>query len=317
MKGRSLAFLVLAALAAFTAPCRAEIIDKIVVVVNNEMITQGEVDRMLAPVYNQFKSAYQGDELLKRLDEARQAILGQLIEEKLMLGAAKKLNMEIEEKEVAGKIDEMQKRFGSREMFEQALAQQRMTVKDLKVKIREQLMVRKLIDQKVGAKVIITPVDVSEYYRKHADEFIQLEEVKVRCILIKEKEGLDAEKAADLADKIVTQLKGGTDFGDLARTYSEGPGASDGGFMGFKKKGDLLPEIESVVFSLKEGEASGVIRTSMGYFIFRVDERRQGKTMGFSEARRQIEDAIFRERAKDKMKGWLEGLKKHAYIAFK
>ena len=75
-----------------------------------------------------------------------------------------------------------------------------MTVKDLKAKYRDQLMVRKLIDQKVGAKVIITPVDVSEYYHKHADEFNQPEEVKVRCILIKEKEGLSAEKAAEFLD---------------------------------------------------------------------------------------------------------------------
>jgi parvulin-like peptidyl-prolyl isomerase len=318
-RDRALATLALLALAVVCAAVQADgaVIDKIVVVVNNEVITQGEIDRLLQPIYQRFVAMYQGDELMRKLEEVRQMIIGQLIDEKLILGEARKQNIEVEEREVLAKMDDAQRRFGSKEMFDRALAEQRMTMKDLKAKFRDQLMSRKLVDQKVGSRIIITPVDVSEYYRAHAEEFSQPEEIKLRAILIRPKSGLDPEKALDLAQLISRQLREGADFAELARTYSDGPGATDGGMLGYKTRGELLPEIEDAVFRLKDGETSEMLQTGMGYFFFKVEERRQPKSVTLSEARRQIEDAIYSERAKEKMKGWVEGLKKNAYIAFR
>lgn len=296
---------------------RAETLDKIIVVVNNEVITQGELDKMLAPAYQHYKMQLQGNELLRKLDETRQMILEQLIDEKLILSEARKKNVEIDEKEVAKKMEEAQGRFGSRELFEKALAEQRMTPKELKNRFRDQILTRKLIDEYVGSRIFITPVDVSEYYKKHPEEFTQPEEVSLRCILIKPSRERTLVQSAELAAKVREQIRSGTDFGDLARTYSEGPGASDGGMMGYKKRGELLAEIEDAVFKLKDGEVSEPLHTSLGIFIFKVDERHAAKTMTLSEGRRFIEEAIYRERAKEKMKGWVENLKKHAYIAFK
>ena len=316
-RGKLILVLTAAFLIASPAFIHGAVVDKIVVVVNNEVITQGEIDRILMPLYYKFKTMYQGEDLLAKLDQARQAILGQLIDEKLMLGEAKKLNIEVDEKEVAAKLSEVQKRFGSKEMLEKALAEQRLTLKDLKAKYREQLMTRKLIDGRVGIKIVITPVEVSEYYRKHSEEFVQAEEVKLRNILIKPTASLSPEKAMELAQDISRMLKNGADFAELARTYSEGPGAADGGAVGYKKRGELLPEVEAAVFNLKEGEATDMIETSLGYLFFKVDEKRPAKNMSLAEARRQIEDAIYMEKSKEKMKGWMEGLKKHAYIAFR
>jgi parvulin-like peptidyl-prolyl isomerase len=307
----------LVSMLALSPALHGAVVDKIVVVVNNEVITQGEIDRVLAPVYQHFRTIYQGEELVRKLDEARQKIVGQLIEEKLLLGEAKKLNIEVEEKELSARMSEAQKRFGSKEAFERALAEQRMTTKDLKAKYRDQLMTRKLVDQKVGSRIIITPVDVSEYYRKHADEFAQPEEVKLRNILIRPKETLTPEQALELAQLISRRLKEGADFSDLARTYSDGPGAAEGGLMGYQKRGELLPAIEDVVFNMKEGQTSDMLQTDMGYFFFKVDEKRGGKTPSLSEARSQIEEMIYSERGREKMKSWVDGLKKNAYIAFR
>ena len=87
--------------------------------------------------------------------------------------------------------------------------------------------------------------------------------------------------------------------------------------MGYVKKGDLLPEIEKVVFNLKPGETSEVVQSSLGYHIFKVEEKEPSKTLSFQEARRDVEEAIYRSKIDSKMKGWLEGLRKNAYIAFK
>jgi parvulin-like peptidyl-prolyl isomerase len=320
VRARSL-FIALAAIAAFSAApsltARAAVVDKIVVVVNNEVITQGEIDRMLAPVYQHFKSVYQGPDLMAKLDEARQKIMGQLIEEKLLLGEAKKLNIEVEEKDIAARMSDAQKRFASRELFERALAEQRMTPKDLKAKFRDQLMTRKLVDQKVGSRIIITPVEVSEYYRSHASDFTQSDEIMPRNILIKPGNDLPPDKALELAEMIGRRLKDGADFAELARTYSSGPGAADGGVMGYRKRGELMPEIEDVIFSLKEGETSDMIRTGMGYFFFKIEEKRPGRKLSLAEARAMIEEVLYSEKGREKMKGWMEGLKKNAYIAFR
>ncbi|MBI5143667.1 MAG: peptidylprolyl isomerase [Candidatus Omnitrophica bacterium] len=298
-------------------PGYCEVVDKIVVIVNNEIITQREIDRVLMPIYEQYRALYYGDELVKRLDEARQKVIEQLIEDRLILSEAKKLNIEIDEKDVEARIDEVKKRFSSKEEFDQALSNQGLTLKDLTMRYREQMMTRRLIDQKVGSKVTVSPVEINHYYEEHINEYIQPEETALRNILIRPKGTIAPEKALDLAKEILRRLQEGGDFALLAKEYSGGPNANEGGLMGYVKKGDLLPEIENVVFNLKEGELSGIIQTSLGYHIFKVEEKRERKTLSLSEVRNDVEEAVFREKVKDRLKGWLEALRKNAYIAFK
>jgi len=87
--------------------------------------------------------------------------------------------------------------------------------------------------------------------------------------------------------------------------------------MGYVKRGDLMPELESAVFALKAGETSGVVKSSVGYHIFRAEEVREQRTLSAKEAYKEIEELIFREKISAKIKGWVETLRKNAYIAFK
>lgn len=308
-----IAILVLSAI----APARAEIVDKIAVVVNDEVITEGEIDRALAPIYDQYKDRYEGEELVQKLEQARQKVIEQLIDDKLVYSEAKKLNIEVPDKEVDSRIDDTRKRFGSKETFEAALKEQRITVKDLKERYKEQLMTKRIIDQKIGSKIIVTPVDISNYYNKHIDEFVLPAQLKLKNILIRPKEDLDAQKAHNLINEIARRIREGGEFEALARIYSDGPGAGDGGTMGYVKKGDLMPEIEKVVFNLKVGEVSDVVQTGLGYHMFKLEERTEEKTLSFDEARGLAEEAVFKEKVKERVRTWLDGLKKNAYIALK
>lgn len=298
-------------------PAHCEVVDKIVVIVNNEIITQREIDRVLMPIYEQYQALYYGDELVKKLDEARKNVIEQLIEDRLILSEAKKLNIEVDERGVEARLADVKKRFGSKEEFEHVLSGQGLTLKDLTTRYLEQMMIRGLIDRKVGSKVTVSPVEINRYYDEHMNEFIQPEGITLRNILIRPKKDLAPEKAIDLAKEILRRIQEGGDFALLAKEYSEGPNASGGGLMGYVKKGDLLPEIESVVFNLKEGELSGIIQTSLGYHIFKVEEKRERKVLSLSEVRADVEEAVFREKVKDRLKGWIETLRKNAYIAFK
>ncbi|MCX5686349.1 MAG: peptidylprolyl isomerase [Candidatus Omnitrophica bacterium] len=294
-----------------------EVVDKIAIVVNDEIITESEITRALHPAYEKYKGLYSQDKLLAKLEEAKQNIVQQFINDRLILSEAKKLNIEIDDKEVDKRIDDLIKRLGSKEAFERTLFEQRITIKDLKTRYREQLMTRRLIDQKVGANIVITPIDITNYYNKNTAEFSQPEEVKLKNILISLGSNTDSKKAPELAMEISRRLKEGCDFAGLAKVYSAGPGASEGGDMGYVKKGDLMPEIEKVVFNLKEGETSDIIQTGLGYHIFKIEEKKPARTLTISEARRDIEETVFREKINQKIKGWVESLKKNAYIAFK
>lgn len=317
MKKKMLRSLISVFIILASGPLYAAVVDKIVVVVNNEVITQGEIDRQLAPIFMQYRNIYKGNELIKKLEEAKQNIVGQLLEERLMLSEAKKLNIEVTEKEVDAKIMEIQKRFGSEDEFEWALAGQHVAMKDLRARYKDQIMTKKLIDQKVGAKVMITPAEVSEYYEKHASSFTQPEEIRLRNILVRPKPEMNPKKTEELVREIGKRIKEGGDFGELAKIYSDGPGAAEGGLMTGVKRGDLLPQIEEVVFKMKTGECSDAIQTAVGYHFFKIEEKKEPKSLTLSEARQQIEEAIFREKIKVKGRGWLDSLKKSAYIAFK
>lgn len=297
---------------------KAVVVDKIVVVVNNEIITQREIDIMLAPIYAQYRTMYKGEELIRKLEEVREDIIKQLIEDRLILSEAKKQNITVEDKEVNARIEEIERKVGSEKELENMLGQQNLTLNELRARYKEKIMIRKLIDQKVGAKIIITPLEAKNYYNDHKDQFLQPEEIQLRQILIRQKEAQGfREEALRLMREISKRIKEGCDFALLAKEYSDGPYASDGGLMGYVKKGDLMPQIEEIIFNLKDGESTGIIQSSLGYHIFKVEERKARRTKDLSEVRQDIEEYLYREKANQKLRGWIDSLAKSAYIEFK
>jgi parvulin-like peptidyl-prolyl isomerase len=294
----------------------AEVVDKIAIVVNDEVITEGEVDRLMLPAYEKYRNILKGSELMKKLEETRQQIIEQLIEDKLMLSEAKKQNITVDDREVVTKLNDVMNHFPSKAEFDEALKKQHITSKDLKLRYWEQLMVKKAVDKSVGSRVLMSPVDVNNYYNNHISDFVIPAEVKLWNILIKP-DPVNPQKRYELAREVMRRLREGGDFIALAKVYSEGPNASDGGSMGYIKKGDLMPELEKEAFSLKAGEVSNIVQTSVGYHIFMVEEIREARTPSLAEVRRQIEEMVFRDKMQAKAKEWVGGLKKNAYIAFK
>lgn len=310
--------LILFALVSLALLSDAAIVDKIVVVVNNEIITQREVDMILVPIFNEYKNTYKGEELIRKTEEAREAILKQLIEDRLILSEAKKHNITVEQKEVDAKIEEVKRKMGTEADLEAMLNEQNLTIKELAERYREKLMTRKLIDQKVGAKIIITPLEVKNFYMDHREEFIQPEEIKLRSILIRTPGDVIGNKQAlERVQDILKRIKEGCEFEGLAKEYSQGQGASEGGIMGYVKRGDLMPQVENIVFSLGEGQTSGIVQSQLGYHIFKVDEKRVRRNKELSEVKQDIEELMYREKANERLRGWIDSLAKNAYIEFK
>jgi peptidyl-prolyl cis-trans isomerase SurA len=307
-----LAFLILVA----TTEAFSIVIDKIVAVVNNEVITQREVTRLLFPLFEKYKKEYTGKRLENKMLEAEDVVLTQLIDEKLILSEAKRQGIEATGKEIELRLKNVKNRFGTEKEFRGALAEQNISLTELRDSFKSDIIKSKLIHKVVGLKVIIAPSEVNRYYDEHIDEFMEPKKARVFNILIKNKPE-EKGTALFLANKIKETIKSGGDFKELAKEYSEGPNAKEGGDLGTVKKGEMIEELDDAIFSLEIGEVSNVIESPLGYHIVKVTEKKPEKTTEFDIVKQDIEGLIFREKIDDKVKKWLKGLKRDAYISIK
>lgn len=298
--------------------CLAGTLDKVIVVVNGETITQSELDMASAGLSDKLNKKFKGEELARKIEKTKQEILNRMVEEKLILSEAKRLKIEATGAEIEDKLKEVKSTFGSEEKFDEALKEEGVSLDELKARYTDQIKVAKLAEIEVRKKIIISPAEVSDYYNLHKEDFKQPEQIKLKNILIKPDENLTDTDARELAEKTLGFLKAGENFDELALKYSKGPNADRGGGLGFVKRGQMLKEIEDVVFNLKAGEASQeVIKTRLGYHIFKVEEKKPESIKELSEVKDQIENKLFFEKGKERYKGWIEAIKKDAYISFR
>ncbi len=161
-------------------------------------------------------------------------------------------------------------------------------------------------DTKIADNIQVSQDDLQKYYNQHQDEFRLPETVTVRHILIKtpvpgadgkvDQKGVDAARAK--AEDIEKQLKAGANFADLAKKYSEDPGsAQNGGLLPALRKGQTVPEFEQAAFNTPKGQTTGVIRTSYGFHIIRVEDKQAAHLKSLDEVKAQIEPILKKDKA--------------------
>ncbi len=298
----------------------AEILDRVVAVVNDDVITQSEVDVLLRPWYEQFKNRYQGDELAVKLNEVRRNLLNQLIEDKLVYQEAVKRNIEISESEIDERVQEFKSRFKTEEDFVKIMNAQGMTMTKLRERYRQQMAIRRLHLIEIKSKVFVSPLEIEDYYSKHSEEFNKPERVKLKSITIRkssENQGKIDDDARTKAEQILTDLKKGANFTKIAEAHSEDYNASSGGDLGFVGRGELAKNIDEIVFALNPGDLSPVIESDIGYHIFKVEEREDGKKLELEEVRDQLKEYLIRIKSKERFEEWMKQLKEKAYISIR
>ncbi len=169
--------------------------------------------------------------------------------------------------------------------------------------IYENLIMSKYESEVVFKGIRVTDQEAYEYYRGHPQEFIRRERVKLHHILV------DSESLAlQLREKL--SKAGVREFETLAEKFSIAPEAKNGGRMGWYEKGDLPPEMENVVFSLSPGQISQVVKTPMGYHIFRLDKKEPQRMLSFAEVKAKIKEKLLEEKKEQALENWIESLKK-------
>jgi len=291
----------------------AGMVDRILAQVNSEIITLSELDKFKALI------SLNGPEQAVPAG-ADQQLLEQLIERKMIEQEAKKIEVEVKEKEVDQAFDDILKRNKiTMQQLQEHLARQRLTVDEYRKMLRSEIVQSQVVGRQVHATINITDKEMEDYYVQN----IKPQEkpgarVHIRQILLRIPPDAPAEKVFEveqIAGHLREKITAGEDFEKMAVTYSQSPEAQLGGDLGYFARGELLPELEQVAFGLERGQLSPVIRTAIGFHILRVEDKDAGdRERSWKDYQNDI-SAILYNRAFDKRyKEWLEGLRKSSYV---
>lgn len=309
----------LAGIAGISPGTRAEVVEKIVAVVNEEIITLSELREISLPYLARMKEAYPRTYSEEEIKTTEWQILNQLVDEKLINQEAERLKIEISEKEVTLASREVRDRASlTEEQFERVLAEDGLTIETYREKLRDEMKKMRLIDQEIKGKITVTKKEIDDYYKAHGDEYEAPPEVRLQQILLlipAEAHSREIEALRAKAEQILRAIRGGEDFNAMARRYSQDAAAASGGDMGVFRQGELYATLDEAAFSLAVGEVSSVIRTPTGFHILRVLTRKDRRLMTEEERREEIDDLLYNRKIEDAFKQWLKELKKRSYVA--
>jgi len=301
----------------FAGPVYAGVVDKVIAVVNDDVITKSELDIMVFPVYKEYAAKYQGNELMEKLNDAADGLLEKLIEETLILQQAKRENVTADKSEVDERIEKIRQKFSGEGEFEGVLEQSHITMSKLREEYKEQAIADKMMDMKVRSRISVGPSEIESYYMEHRPQFNEAEAVELWSIFVKAEADKDRDEKLKAAEGILSRLGAGEDFGKLTGEYSDSAAAAGGGYRGFVHKGDLLKSVEEKVFGLEEGGISPIISSPGGYYIFKAGKRRHSRTVTLEEATPQIISILYAQKFEARYDEWVNSLKKDAYISIR
>ena len=295
-----------------------EIVDRIVAVVNNEVITYLELEREIRPYQEQIKSrGYDEDEEREMLFKLREDMIYRLIDDKLADQEIKKNKITISDAEVDASIERLKAgRMWSDEDLRRALESEGMTLQELRQSMKSQALRNRLVGQEVRSKIVITQEEVRAYYDRLAAEYQGDLLYHLRNIIIKiasEKEG-GREASRTKMEMVLQRLANGESFASLAQKYSESSLAKKGGDLGKIKYDDFSPQIKTALEGLGPGDHTDVLDTDQGFQVYFVEAVAMEGGRSFEEASPEIEENLYNDAVDKKYAEWLEDLKSQAHI---
>jgi peptidyl-prolyl cis-trans isomerase SurA len=354
MKKPCLLIIALSCFSALAVAQGGQVVEEIVTRVNGQIITRSEFDRSKDTLKDECKTqdAANPD---KCFTEKEKDILRDLIDQQLLIEKGKDLSIN-GDTDLIKRLDQMRKemKLDSMEELEKAAASQGISYEDFKQNMRNQIVTQKVIGEEVGGHLSITKDEIQQFYDEHKAEMQMPEEIRLSEIMVSPAKLPDkaaqtqapatadpgaapadpaAQKAADdaahqaadsaalataeaKANDLLAQIQKGASFEDVAKKYSDGASAADGGQLGVFKRGQLAKELEDKTFAMKPGEVSGVIRTKQGYVILKVMEHQEAGIPPLKTAEPHIQDALYYQKLQPALRAYLTKLREEAYLKY-
>ena len=272
---------------ASVAPSRAETLNRIVATVDDDPITLYEIRSFAKGSGGQRNMMVPQEAVAKMSDKD---ILDVLIMNKLVSKEVETQGLKAKDDDIDNYIERIKAQSNlSDQQMKEALARQGFTMEKYRKQVAEEIERAMLINREIGAHVNVTPQDIERYYKEHGGGEMESEssgeertsttseeQVHVRHIFLPLSPAASAEEEKEVRQQIEdirNRALAGEDFAALAIAHSRGPGADQGGDLGFFKRGQMSKEIDDTAFSLKPGEISQPFRNNAGIHLIKVEER--------------------------------------------
>lgn len=298
-------------LALLTAPASAEYLERVVVKVNGDIVTQSEFEmRQVSSVQAAGVSPDQVETYL-RANNAR--ILQEAVDDVLIAQRADELGIKIRSEYVTEIIEGIKKdnKIESDETLREQLRREGMTLDDLKRNITRSILKRQVLNRELEAKITISDAELEAEYRSRLEtDYTRPATVHLQEILVAE----DAPEPLQLAEDLVRRARGGEGFEDLARGYSAAPTRSSGGDLGTLNLRELHTEVQKAASALRPGEVSDPVPGPDGFRVLKLVERSDGGVIPFDEVKADIRKRLADERGTEAYNKFIEGLRQSAIV---
>lgn len=302
-----------------TASAASEILDRIVAVVNEDIILLSELRKRMAPYAQRIRQqGFDMDKERQMIFKMREEMLNRLVDEKLTDQEIKRNDIQVNEAEIDSTIERIKTSNSfTDEDLRRFLEQEQETMEQYRDNIKEQILRARLVNYQVKSKIVITEEEIQAYYDSHTEVYGGKIRYHLRNLLMRVPDfSTDAEKQSiqEQMQSIGSRIEAGESFGDLARTYSQSPAAADGGDIGEFDKETLSPQIQAALDGLEPGQATAVLDTDQGFQLFYVEaiNRTEGKPL--ERVREEIHQKLFAEVVDEKFITWLEDLRSQSHI---
>lgn len=307
----------------FCLPVSAEVLDKIIAVVNDEIITLYEFNEAFNPIRQNIEDTYQGQDKETLLEQARNSFLQRMIDNMLIEQEAKKKGItdSVKEDDVMGALQDMlTKQKMSMQNFLKNLAAEDSSIETVKKEIRSQMIRMRLLRREIKDKIIVTDEEIGEYYNQHRQEYEGKESVRMKQLLLAFPPEADKnvkDKLREEALRLRELLIQGESFDLLTAKHSKGPGAAQGGDVGFMERGTIIPEVEAVALSLPLNQVSEVIESGVGFHIIKVVDKKGAGLKSVSVVREEIKAKLEEEKLEKKFEEWIASVRAKSHIEIK
>jgi len=285
---------------------RAEVVDEIAAKINDDIVTKSELETEEQGMLQELYRRYSGTELDAQVKEAKSELLRRMIDRKVLIQrAAHIFDMTKMQEYYIESFKEQQNIKGDKEL-EKLLAQQNMTMADMKQRLVEEFAPQQVVRAEVAERIAVSDKDARAYYDAHAADFTVPAEATAREIVLKSTAADRTEKRAQ-ADAVRARVAAeGADFAAVAAEVSDAGTKKAGGLLGTVKKGDLAATLEAAVFTLPVGEISPVLEADYGFHILKVEMRTEESVKPFDTVKAEIEAKIQSERFTVEYKTYLQ-----------
>lgn len=302
-----------------TASASSEVIDRIVAVVNEDIILLSELKERMRPYSQRIRK--QGFDLVqerKMLFKMREEMLNRLVDEKLTDQEIQRSGIQVDEAEIDNTIERIKKNNSfTDEDLRRYLDAEQITMQQYRNRIKEQVLRTRLVNYEVKSKIVITQEEIQAYYDSHPELYGGKTSYHLRNILMQVPAySTDADKQAVnmQMQQLLIQVEAGKSFSNLARTHSQSPTAADGGDLGVFERESLSPQIQAALDGLKPNQTTAVLDTDQGFQLFYIEaiKRTEGKSL--DSVREEIQQKLYAEVVDKKFVSWLEDLRSQSHI---